>query len=122
MHLETEVALLKKVRLSANCLFSKFVMLLMGVVIKKHSLPVKYTIIDNLSWPCRELVNDHRHSETFCCYCDLLDDAVHLVKQCRGEAFSAKLDIINAFKHILHTEEWPLVSSLWEVDQPSDIV
>jgi len=58
-----------------------FVRLLMGVVPKKRSNPLKYQVIHDLSWPWGHSVNDFIPAERFHCQYDTLDRAISLLKQ-----------------------------------------
>ena len=92
--------------------FSDFVGLLMGIVTKKHSFPVKYRIIHDLSWPPHDSINDCINPETFRCFYGSFDEAVALVVKHGVGTLSAKLDLGNAFKHILlRSQDWPLLGS-----------
>ena len=55
--------------------FSDFVRLLMGIVTKKCSFPVKYRIIHDLSWPPQDSVNDHIDPDAFRCFYGSFDEA-----------------------------------------------
>ena len=49
----------------------------------------------------------------------LLDDAVDLIIKHWVGALSAKLDLVNAFKHILiRSQDWPLLGSSWDLQHP----
>ena len=71
--------------------FPDFVGSPMGVVTKKHSLPVKYRIIHILSWPPQDSVNDHTDLDTFRCFYGSFDEAVALVVKHGVGTLSAKL-------------------------------
>ena len=91
----------------------------MGVVTKKCSFPVKYRIIHNLSWPAQDSVNDHIDPDAFRCFYGSFDDAVALVIKHRVGSLSAKLDLADAFKHILiRSQDWPLLVSSWDLQHP----
>ena len=74
---------------------------LMGVVPKKCSLPVKYHIIHDLSWPTQDSVNNNIDPETFRCFYASFNEAVVLVVKHGLGTLSTKLDLAHAFKHIL---------------------
>ena len=87
----------------------------MSVVIKKHSDSVKYHIIHDLSWPPGDSVNDHIDLDLYHCIYASFDQAVSLIKKHGVGALMAKLDLANAFKHILvHPKEWMLLCSSWD--------
>ena len=73
----------------------------MGIVAKKCSFLVKYRIIHNLSWPPQDSINDHIDPDTFRYFYGSFDEAVALVVKHGVGALSYKLDLANAFKHIL---------------------
>ena len=99
--------------------FSDFVRLLMDIVAKKCSFPVKYRIIHNLSWPPQDSINDHINLDAFRCFYGSFDEAVALVVKHGVGALSAKLDLANAFKHILiRSQDWPLLGSSWDLQCP----
>ena len=58
-YLANEVAIGHKVGLFTQPPFSDFVISLMGIITKKHSFPVKYRIIHDLSWPPQDSINGH---------------------------------------------------------------
>ena len=87
----------------------------MGVVVKKHLDSVKYHIIHDLSWPPRDSVNDHINPHLYCCVYASFNQAVSHIKKHGVGTLMAKLDLANAFKHILvHPEEWPLLCNSWD--------
>ena len=91
----------------------------MGIVAKEHSLPVKYRIIHNLSWPPQDSVNDNIDPYTFRCFYGSFNDAVALIVKHGVGTLSAKLDLANAFKHILiRSQDWPLLGSSWDLQHP----
>ena len=91
----------------------------MGVVAKKHSFPVKYRIIHDLSWPPQDSVNNHIHPDALRCFYGSFDDAVALIIKHGVDAMSAKLDLAGVFKHILvRCQGWPLLGSSWDLQWP----
>ena len=91
----------------------------MGIVAKKCLLPVKYGIIYGVSWPPQYSINNHIHLDTFRCFYGSFDKAVALVVKYRVGTLSAKLDLANAFKHILiRSQDWPLLGSSWDFQHP----
>ena len=101
--------------------FPDFVRSLMGIVTMKHSFPVRFRIIHDLSWPPQDSVNDHINPDAFRCFYGSFDDAVALVIKYRVGALSAKSDLADAFKYILiRSQDWSLLghpgtSSVWTV-------
>ena len=117
-YLATEVALGRKAGPFNQPPFTTYIGLLMGVVIKKCSDSVKYRIIHDLSWPPGDSVNDHIDPDLYCCVYASFDQAVSLVKKHGVGALMAKLDLADAFKHILvQPEDWPLLCSSWDMVQ-----
>ena len=95
----------------------------MGIVIKKHLDSVKYHIIHNLSWPPGDSVNDNIDPDLYRCIYASFDQAVSLIKKQGVGTLLAKLDLANAFKHILVCpEDWPLLCSSWDVLQTDSLV
>ena len=93
-----------------------FVRLLMGVVPKKRSNPLKYQVIHDLSWPRGHSVNDFIPVEHFHCQYDTLDQAISLLKQAGHRAMMAKVDLSDAYRHILvRPEYWELLGSTWPI-------
>ena len=83
----------------------------MGIVIKKHSDSVKYHIIHDLSWP----PDDHIAPGLYHCIYASFDQGVGTLM--------AKLDLPNAFKHILvHPEDWLLLGSSWDTPWSDGLV
>ena len=96
--------------------FSDFVGFPMGIVTKKCLFPVKYRIIHDLSWPPQDSVNDHIDLDAFRSIYGCFDEAMALVVKHRVSALSAKLDLADAFKHILiRSQYWPLLGSSWDL-------
>ena len=113
-YLANEVAVGCKAGPFAQPPFPDFVGSLMGIVAKKFSLPVKYRIIHDLSWPPQDSVNDHIDPDAFRCFYGSFNEAVDLVVKHRVGTLSAKLDQADAFKHILvRNQDWPLLGSSW---------
>ena len=118
-YLANEVAAGHKAGLFTQPPFSDFVRLPMGIVAKKHLFPVKYRIIHDLSWPPQDSVNDHINPDAFRCFYGSFDEAVALVVKHGVGALSARLDLANAFKHILiRSQDWPLFGSSWDLQHP----
>ena len=96
--------------------FPDFIRLPRGIVTKKHSFPVKYRIIHDLSWPLQDSINDHINPDAFRCFYGSFDDAVALIIKHRVGTLSAKLDPADAFKHILiRNKDWPFLGSSWDL-------
>ena len=117
-YLATEVALGRKAGPFNQPLFATYVGSPMGIVIKKHSDSVKYRIIHDLSWPPGDSVNDHIDPDLYRCIYASFDQAVSLIKKHGVGTLMAKLDLADAFKHILvWPEDWPLLCSSWDTVQ-----
>ena len=117
-YLATEVALGRKAGPFNQPPFTTYVRLPMGIVVKKCLDSVKYCIIHDLSWPPRDSVNDHIDPDLYCCVYASFDQAVSLVKRHGVGTLMAKLDLGDAFKHILvQPEDWPLLCSSWDTVQ-----
>ena len=122
-YLTTEVGLRRKAGLFNQLLFSTYIGLPMGIVIKKCSDSVKYHIIHDLSWPPGDSINDHIDPDLYSYIYASFDQAVSLVKKQGVGIFMAKLDLADAFKHILVCpEDWPLLCSSWDVLQADGLV
>ena len=97
----------------------RFFGLPMGRVGKKHSFPVKYRIIHDLSWPPQDSVNNHIDPDAFQSFYGSIDDAVALIMKHGVGTMSAKLYLADAFKHIIvRSHDWPLLGSSWDLHQP----
>ena len=122
-YLTAEVALGRKAGLFNQPVFSTYIGLPMGIVIKKHSDSVKYHIIHDLSWPLRDSVNDHIDPDLCHCIYASFDQAVSLIKKQGVGTLMAKLDLADAFKHILVCpEDWPLLCRSWDIPQVDSLV
>ena len=99
--------------------FLHFVGSPVGIVAKKCSFPVKYRITHNLSWPPQDYVNDHIDPYAFRCFYGFFNDAVALIIKHGVGTFLAKLDVANAFMHILiRSQYWTLLGSSWDLQHP----
>ena len=117
-YLATEVTLGRKAGLFNQSLFATYVRSPMGIVIKKCSDAVKYCIINDLSWPPRDSVNDHIDPDLYCYIYASFNQAVSLIKKHGVGALMAKLDLADAFKHIMvQPDDWPLLCSSWDTVQ-----
>ena len=95
----------------------------MGVVIKKHLDSVKYCIIHDLSWPPGDSINDHINPDLYHCIYASFDQAVSLIKKQGVGTLMAKLDLADAFKHILVCpKDWLLLCSSWDTTQADGLV
>ena len=118
-YLANEVAAGQKAGPFTQPPFTDFVGSLIGVVTKKCSFPVKYRIIYNRSQPPQDSVNDHINPNAFRCFYGSFDDAVALIVKHGVGTLSAKLDLADAFKHILiRSHDWPLLGSSWDLQCP----
>ena len=122
-YLTTKVALGRKAGLFNQPPFCTYIRSLMGIVIKKHSDSFKYHIIHDLSWPPGDSVNDHIDPDLYHCIYVSFNQAVSLIKKQGVGALMAKLDLADAFKHILvHPKDWPLLCSSWDTSLPDGSV
>ena len=122
-YLTTKVALGRKAGLFNQLPFPTYVRLPMGIVIKRCLDFAKYHIIHDLSWPPGVSVNDHINPDLYCCIYASFNQAVFLIKKQGVGALMAKLDLDNAFKHILvHPKDWLLLCSSWDTLCPDGLV
>ena len=92
--------------------FSTFVGSPMGAFPKKRSVN-KYRVIHDLSWPPGHSVNDFITEDCSLEYINM-DTIAKLVKQCGTGSLLAKLDLEDAYKHILvRPQDWDLLGSTW---------
>ena len=95
----------------------------MGMVIKKCSDSVKYCIIHDLSWSPRANVNDHIYPDLYHCVSASFNQAISLIKRQGVGTLMAKLELADAFKHILvHPKDWPFLCSSWNTPHPDGSV
>ena len=94
-----------------------------AITLNKCSLPVKYHIIHDLFWPPQDSVNDHIDPEAFKCFYASFSDVVALgIKHGMGTLYT-KLDLADAFKHILvRSQDWPALGLPWDHQLPDSIV
>jgi len=99
--------------------FDTFVGSPMGAF-EKRSSTGKYRVIHDLSWPPGQSVNDGiSHLDCTVQYITV-HDAVKRVKKYGPGTLMAKLDLEDAFKHIVvRPEDWDLLGSTLEVSDPS---
>ena len=89
----------------------------MGAIPKTRAMPTKWRIINDLSWPAGHSINDGIPKELFSCNYDSLDHAISHLKLHGQGALMSKLDLSDAFRHILvRREDWELLGSTWQVD------
>ena len=95
---------------------SNFVRSPMGANPKKHSQPVKWRIINDLSWPAVQSINNSIPKELYTCSYDSLDSAIAYLKSFGPNALMSKLDLSDAFHHILvDPRDWELLGSTWPI-------
>ena len=93
--------------------FENFVGSPMGVYEKKRS-PGKFRIIHDLSWPPGRSVNDGINPDDYSLQYISIDQAVNLVKQYGQDTLMSKIDLKDAFKHIVvRPEDWELLGTSW---------
>lgn len=84
----------------------------MGVIPKKRSKPVRWCIIHDLWWPAGHSINDSIPKDLFSCTYDTLDTAIAPLKSFSQGALMSKLDLSDAFRHILvHPADLQLLGS-----------
>ena len=86
----------------------------MGAIPKKHSQPPKWRIINDLSWPAGQSVNDAFSKELYTCSYDSinLDQAISYLKSFSPNALISKLD--HPFHLILiDPRDWEIFRSIW---------
>ena len=115
--LERELSLNRKAGPFLEPPFPNFVGSPMGAVPKKHSKPQKWRIINDLSWPAGQSVNDGISKEQYTCSYDSLDLAISQLKLLGPNTLMSKLDLSDAFRHILvHKNDWELLGSTWPIE------
>ena len=99
--------------------FDTFVGSPMGAF-EKRSSPGKYRIIHDLSWPPGQSVNEGISPANCTVQYITIDHAVRRVKKYGPGTLMAKLDLEDAFKHIVvRPEDWDLLGSSLEVTDAS---
>lgn len=89
----------------------------MGAIPKKRSVPVRWRIIHDLSWPPGHSINDAIPKDLYSCHYDTLDSAISYLKSFGTGALMSKLDLSDAFRHILvRPEDWELLGSTWPIE------
>ena len=74
-------------------------------------------------WPAGLSVNDSIPKDLFTCTYDSLNRAITLLKQFGTGALMSKLDLSDAFRHILvNAQDWELLGSTWPVEIDGTVV
>ena len=95
--------------------FANFVGSPLGAFRRKRS--EKYRVIHDLSWPPRHSVNDYISAEDSSVKYISYDDVIANIHQQGRSALMCKLDIADAYKHILvRPEDWDLLGITWTED------
>ena len=111
--LEREIGLHRKIGPFLKPPFKNLVGSPMGAIPKKRSMPIKWRIINDLSWPAGHSVNDGISKDDFSCTYDSIDTAISQLKRLDKGALMSKLDLSDAFRHILvHPDDWGLLGLL----------
>ncbi|KAK3731998.1 hypothetical protein QZH41_005500 [Actinostola sp. cb2023] len=93
----------------------------MGAVPKKHSIPTKWRIITDLSWPAGQSVNDSIPADQYSCKYDTLDQAISRLSHMGPHTLMSKIDLSDAFRHILvHPDDWELLGT-WPIEINSSV-
>ena len=80
-------------------------------------MPTKWCIIHDLSWPTAHSVNGSIPKEQSSCTYDTPDRTISQLKLHGQGALMSKLDLSDAFRHILVCQEdWELLGSTWQID------
>ena len=91
--------------------FSNSVWSPMGAIPKRTSEPPKWRIINDLSWPAGQSVNDAFSKELYTCSYDSIDQAISYLKSFAPNALISKLD--HAFHLILvDPRDWEILESI----------
>lgn len=115
--LEREIGLNRKIGPFLKPPFAHFVGSPMGAIPKKRSMPLKWRIINDLSWPAGQSINDGISKDDFSCSYDTLDTAIAHLKRLGIGTYMSKLDLSDAFRHILvHPDDWELLGSTWPIE------
>ena len=122
LELEYEPGLGRKISPFLTPPFENFVRSLMGAIPKKRSNPLKWHIIHDLSWPAGHSINDSIPQDLFSCTYDTLNTAIASLKSFGQGALTRKLDLSDAFCHILvHPADWELLGSSLPIEIDSSI-
>lgn len=112
LELERELGLGRKIGPFLTPSVEKFVRSPMGAIPKKRSKPVKWCIIHYLWWPAGHSINDSIPKDLISCTYDTLNTAIAPLKSFGQGALMNKLDLSDAFCHILvHPTDWELLGS-----------
>ena len=88
----------------------------MGAFRKKHSQKVR--VIHDLSWPPGSSINSHLEEQVCTLQYITIDDAVQHVRQYGKGTLMAKLDLKDAFKHVVvNPQYWHLLGTTWKTEQ-----
>ena len=96
--------------------FANFVGSPMGAIPKKCSMPTKWRIINDLSWPAGHSISDGIPKELFSCTYDTIDHAISQLKLHGQGALMSKLDLSDACHILVRCEDWELLGSTWQID------
>lgn len=92
--------------------FSNSVWSPMGTIPKKHLQSPKWRIINDLSWPAGQSVNDAFSKELYTCSYDSIDQPISYLKSFGPNALISKLD--HAFHLVLvDLRDWEILGSIW---------
>ena len=118
-NIEKDLSLGRKAGPFSSPPFDTFVGSPMGAF-EKRSSPGKYRVIHDLSWPPGQSVNDGISQLDCTVQYITVDDAVKRVKKYGPGTLMAKLDLEDAFKHIVvRPQDWDLLGSTLEVIDPT---
>ena len=101
LEIEHELDLNRKVGTFLALPFQHFTGSPLGAIPKKYSAPVKWRIIHDLLWLAGLSINDGIPKDLFSCNYDSLDHTITLLKHFGPGALMSKLDLSDAFRHIL---------------------
>ena len=117
MKLEREVSMNRKIGPFLCLPFKNFVGSPMGAVPIKRASPVRWSIINDLSWPPGLGINDRIPKDLLSCRYDTMDSAIGHLKQFGVGALMSNLDLSDAFRHIfVHPDDWELLGSTWPIE------
>lgn len=92
----------------------------MGAFEKLSAAGRKVRVITDLSWPPGGSVNSFISKELSSISYITIDDATKMVKNCGKGCLMAKLDIAEAYRHILiQPQDWHLLGTTWICDDDS---
>ena len=116
LELERELGLGRKIGLFLTPFVEKFVRSPMGAIPKKRSKPIKFNgvslITIFLGPPVTQSMIPFLRIIIFSCTYDTLDTAIAPLKSFSHGALMSKLDLSDAFRHILvHPADWELLGS-----------